>query len=488
MLPVSTSFLTTPFIVVQALADHITVSGHDGGTGAAAWTGLKGAGLPWELGLAETQQTLVLNGLRDRVKLQTDGQLKTGRDVAVACLLGAEEYGFATAPLIAMGCIMMRKCHLNTCPVGIATQDEELRRKFSGQPEHVMNYFFLLAEEVREIMAKLGYKTMEEMIGQTQHLETNKRGQHYKSRGLDLSPLLTPASELNPSAGIRNHTTQYHGLDIAKDNVFIEQAMPALENKTPVVINDTVENINRTLGTMLSYEISTRHGADGLPDDTITLNLDGHAGQSLGFTLAKGITVNVAGDANDYIGKGLSGGKISVYPPADVIADGFDAKQHVIVGNVALYGATAGKAFFRGKGGERFCVRNSGALAVVEGVGDHGCEYMTGGVMISLGETGRNFAAGMSGGVAYIYDPDGKFPARCNMGLVGFESVDTPDENEELYGYIKEHVDATGSDLGQDMLDNWDVTVGNFVKVMPHDYKRVLGERAAAAAVAEAAA
>ena len=470
--------------VAKALADHITISGHDGGTGAAAWTGVKGAGLPWELGLAETQQTLVLNGLRDRIKLQTDGQLKTGRDVAIAALLGAEEFGFATAPLVVMGCIMMRKCHLNTCPVGIATQDEELRRKFSGQPEHVMNYFILLAEEVREIMAKLGYRKLEDMISQTQHLEVNRRGLHYKSRGLDLSPLLTPASELNPSAGIRNLTTQYHYLDIKKDNKFIKLAKDALESQTPVIIEDEVENLDRTLGTMLSYEVSSRYGKDGLPDDTIQLKLKGHGGQSLGFTLAKGISLSVEGDANDYTGKGLSGGKISVFPAPEVVAGGFKPEEHVVVGNVCLYGATAGKAFFRGKAGERFCVRNSGALAVVEGVGDHGCEYMTGGIMVCLGETGRNFAAGMSGGVSYIYDPEGKFPPRCNMGLVGLETIDTPEESEEVYNYIKEHVAATGSSVGQGMLDNWDAQVGSFVKVMPHDYKRVLEERAAAAAEA----
>lgn len=411
---------------------------------------------------------------------------QTGRDVAIACLLGAEEFGFATAPLIAMGCIMMRKCHLNTCPVGIATQDEELRRKFSGQPEHVMNYFFLMAEEIREIMAKLGYKTMEEMIGQTQHLEVNSRGLHYKSRGLDLSPLLTPASELNPSAGVRNLTTQYHGLDKAKDNEFIEAAKEALESKTPVVINGECTNINRTLGTMLSYEVSKRFGEEGLPDDTIKLNLKGHAGQSFGFTLAKGITINVEGDANDYTGKGLSGGKIAVYPSPEVVAGGFNPSEHVVVGNVCLYGATAGKCFFSGKAGERFCVRNSGALAVVEGVGDHGSEYMTGGVVVCLGETGRNYAAGMSGGIAYIYDPDGKFPARCNMGLVGLETIDTEEEKREVYGYIQEHVEATGSNVGQAMLDNWDTRVGQFVKVMPHDYKRVLLEKAEAAAAAGA--
>jgi glutamate synthase (NADH) len=470
----------------KALSDHITISGHDGGTGAAAWTGVKGAGLPWELGLAETQQTLVLNGLRDRIKLQTDGQIKTGRDVVIAALLGAEEYGFATTPLIALGCIMMRKCHLNTCPVGIATQDEELRRKFSGQPEHVVNYFFFLAEEVREIMAKLGYRKMEDMIGQTQHLEANKRGLHYKSRGLDLSPLLTPASELNPSAGIINRTTQDHGLMKKKDVDFIKKAAQALESKIPVVIEAETNNLDRTLGTMLSYEVSKRYGAEGLPDDTIHLKLRGHGGQSMGFTLAKGITLTVEGDANDYIGKGLSGGKIAVFPSEKVIADGFKAEEHVVVGNVCIYGATRGKAFFRGKAGERFCVRNSGALAVVEGVGDHGCEYMTGGVMVCLGETGRNFAAGMSGGIAYIYDPEGKFPKRCNMGLVGLETIDTPEEKDEVYEYIQEHVAMTGSAVGREMLDNWDSRVSHFVKVFPHDYKRVLLEREEAAKKAAA--
>jgi glutamate synthase (NADH) len=473
--------------VAKALSDHITISGHDGGTGAAAWTGVKGAGLPWELGLAETQQTLVLNGLRDRIKLQTDGQLKTGRDVAIACLLGAEEFGFATAPLIAMGCIMMRKCHLNTCPVGIATQDEELRRKFSGQPEHVVNYLMLLAEDVREIMAKLGYRKMEDMIGQTQHLEVNTRGLHYKSRGLDLSPLLTPASELNPSAGIRNLTGQYHGLDVAKDNSFIGKAAAALDNGEKVIIEDECTNLNRTMGTMLSYNVSKKYGKDGLPDDTIQIKLKGHGGQSMGFTLAKGITMTVEGDANDYTGKGLSGGKIAVYPRPEVIADGFKAEDHVVVGNVCLYGATAGKAFFRGKAGERFCVRNSGALAVVEGVGDHGCEYMTGGIVVCLAETGRNFAAGMSGGIAYIYDPDGKFPARCNMGLVGLDKIDSEEEKQEVYEFIKEHVMHTGSTLGQEMLDEWETRVDKFVKVFPHDFKRVLLERKAAEAAVEAA-
>mmetsp|Transcript_14199 Transcript_14199/g.20992 ORF Transcript_14199/g.20992 Transcript_14199/m.20992 type:complete len:1591 (-) Transcript_14199:142-4914(-) len=471
--------------VAKAMSDHITISGHDGGTGAAAWTGVKGCGLPWELGLAETQQTLVLNGLRDRIRLQTDGQLKTGRDVAIACLLGAEEFGFATAPLIAMGCIMMRKCHLNTCPVGIATQDEELRRKFSGQPEHVVNYFFMLAEDVREHMAKLGYRSIDEMIGQSQHLQMNQKGLHYKSRGLDLSPLLTPAHELNPSAGTRHLTLQDHGLDKKKDNELIELARPALEDATPVVIETDIDNLDRTAGTMLSYEVSKKYGKDGLPDDTIQIKMKGHGGQSMGFTLAKGITMTVEGDANDYTGKGLSGGKIAVYPSQDVINEiGFVPEDNVVVGNVCLYGATSGKAFFRGKAGERFCVRNSGALAVVEGVGDHGAEYMTGGHLVILGETGRNFGAGMSGGIAYIYDPDQKFPERCNMGLVGLEKVDTEVEKGELYSYIQQHIEATGSTVGQDMLENWDATVKNFVKVMPHDYKRVLAERAAAEAEA----
>ena len=464
--------------VAKALSDHIVISGHDGGTGAAAWTGVKGCGLPWELGLAEAQQTLALNGLRDRIKLQTDGQIKTGRDVAIACLLGAEEFGFATAPLIAMGCIMMRKCHLNTCPVGIATQDEELRKKFSGQPEHVMNYFFLLAEEVREIMAKLGYSTMEEMIGQTQHLEVNKRGLNYKSRGLDLTPLLTPAAELNPNTGLRNLTGQDHGLDKALDNDFIAKAKDALESQTPVVYEGEINNLNRTAGTMLSYEVSSRFGKEGLPDDTIQLKLKGHGGQSMAFTLAKGITMTVEGDANDYCGKGLSGGKIAVYPKQNVVDDGFVPEDHVVVGNVALYGAAAGKAFFRGKGGERFCVRNSGATTVIEGLGDHGCEYMTGGRVVVLGPTGRNFAAGMSGGIAYVYDPNGEFPDKCNMGLVGLESIETEEEKQAVFDYVREHVEYTNSDLGKQFLENWDERVKHFVKVMPHDYKRVLEEQA----------
>mmetsp|Transcript_27202 Transcript_27202/g.54311 ORF Transcript_27202/g.54311 Transcript_27202/m.54311 type:complete len:555 (+) Transcript_27202:2-1666(+) len=468
--------------VAKAVADHIVVSGHDGGTGAAAWTGVKGCGLPWELGLAETQQTLVLNNLRDRVKLQTDGQLKTGRDVVIAGLLGAEEFGFATAPLVAMGCIMMRKCHLNTCPVGIATQDEELRKKFNGQPEHVMNYFFLLGEEIREIMSELGVRKFDDLIGQTQLLEVNKAVQHYKSKNLDLSPLLTTAGELNPEARFVHSMNQDHGLDKALDNELIAGAMPALENKEKVVLESHIHNENRTCGTMLSYEVSSRYGVEGLPDDTIHIKLDGHGGQSLGFTLAKGIFLDLEGDANDYCGKGLSGGKIAVYPKPNVIEDGFEAENNVVVGNVCLYGATSGKAFFRGKAGERFCVRNSGALAVVEGLGDHGAEYMTGGRLVCLGETGRNFAAGMSGGIAYIYDPSGQFAERCNMGLVELVDVADEEESAELRGYVEEHISHTDSAVGKGLVANWDAEVKNFVKVYPVDYRRVLEEKAAAAA------
>lgn len=373
--------------VAKAKADHITVSGGDGGTGAAAWTGVKGAGLPWELGIAETQQTLVLNDLRSRVKLQADGQIKTGKDVVIAALLGAEEFGFSTAPLIALGCIMMRKCHLNTCPVGVATQDPLLRAKFSGKPEHVVNFFFMMAEEIREIMASLGYRTFDEMIGQVQHLTVNSDALHYKSQGLDLKPLLINPKTLNPKAGIVKEMEQDHLLERALDMTLVEKAKAALESKTPVSIDLPVTNLNRTVGTILSYHISKKHGKEGLPDGTIKIKLHGHGGQSLGFALASGVQLEVEGDSNDYVGKGLSGGTIAVYPAKKGVLDsGFVAENNVVVGNVCLYGATKGKAFFRGKAGERFCVRNSGALAVVEGVGDHGCEYMTGGRVVVLGK------------------------------------------------------------------------------------------------------
>jgi len=464
--------------VAKAKADHITISGHDGGTGAAAWTGVKGAGLPWELGIAEAQQTLVLNDLRSRVKLQTDGQIRNGRDCTIAALLGAEEMGFATGPLIALGCIMMRKCHLNTCPVGIATQDPVLRAKFKGQPEHVVNYFFLLAEEIRENMAKLGFRTFEEMIGRSDLLEVDRSAMHYKSKGLDLSPLLQTAPSLNPNnSGVYKVMEQDHGLDSVIDNELIEAARPALDHGEKVRLEYPITNLDRTTGTILSYNISKKFGKEGLPNDTIHIKFKGQAGQSLGFTLAKGVFLEVEGDANDYVGKGLSGGKVAVYPSQTVIDGGFNPSDNVLVGNVCLYGATSGAAFFRGKAGERFCVRNSGALAVVEGVGDHGCEYMTGGRTVVLGPTGRNFAAGMSGGIAYVYDPNREFPAKCNMGMVSLEAVDTDEEREVLKGYIQEHISHTKSDVGQTILDKWDLEVENFVKVFPNDYKRVLQEQ-----------
>jgi glutamate synthase (NADPH/NADH) len=465
--------------VAKAKADHITVSGHDGGTGAAVWTAIKGAGLPWELGVAEAQQTLVLNDLRSRVRLQTDGQLKNGRDVVVAALLGAEEYAFSTAPLIAMGCIMMRKCHLNTCPVGVATQDPDLRRKFTGKPEHVVNYFYFMAEEIREIMAELGFRTMEEMVGRVDKLEVNEDVLHYKSQGLDLSPLLTPATSLNENnSGVFKTMEQDHGIQERIDLKIVEaaKAAGALDGKGTLEMELPITNLDRTTGTILSYNISKLHGEAGLPDDSIRLKFNGHAGQSFGFALAKGVSMTVEGDANDYVGKGLSGGKIVVYPTQSLQDKGFCAEDNVIVGNTCMYGATSGKAFLRGKAGERFCVRNSGALAVVEGVGDHGCEYMTGGKMVCLGSTGRNFAAGMSGGIAYVYDPNGLFPDRCNRGMVALQSVDSAKEVEELRSYLAEHVETTSSPVAQKMLSNWDAEVKHFVKVMPHDYARVLAE------------
>ncbi|RYH28910.1 glutamate synthase large subunit [archaeon] len=465
--------------VAKAKADHITISGGDGGTGAAAWTGIKGAGLPWELGLAEAQQTLVMNNLRGRVRLQTDGQLKTGRDVVIAACLGAEEFGFATAPLIALGCIMMRKCHLNTCPVGIATQDPLLRKKFNGKPEYVVNFFFLLAEEIREYMAELGVKSIDEMVGRADLLEVDRNALHDKNHGLDLSGILTTSQQLNPKAEVKKAIQQDHMLDKALDQRFIADARPALEEGVPVSLEYPVDNMNRTVGTMLSYHISKKFGRDGLPDGTIYIKLNGHGGQSLGFALAKGVFIEVEGDSNDYVGKSLSGGTIAVYPNKDALAQGFKAENNVIVGNVCLYGATSGKAFFRGKAGERFAVRNSGALTVAEGVGDHGCEYMTGGRVVVLGETGRNFAAGMSGGIAYIYDPDQQFSTRCNMGMVGLEKVDTKEESLQLRSYIAEHGEKTGSTVAANILKNWDKEVGHFVKVMPHDFKRVLMEAAA---------
>jgi glutamate synthase domain-containing protein 2/glutamate synthase domain-containing protein 3 len=469
--------------VAKAKAEHITVSGYDGGTGAAAWTGIKHAGLPWELGLAETQQTLVLNDLRSRVTLQTDGQLKTGRDVVVGALLGAEEFGFATAPLIALGCIMMRKCHLNTCPVGVATQDPLLRKKFTGTPEHVMNFLWLLAEDVRRHMAALGFRRVADMVGRCDMMEVNADAVNYKSRHLDLSPILLPAASLNPGVGTMKTAghDQDHGLEAALDKTIIARAAPALSGSgAKVHMEFPVTNLNRSVGAMLSCEVSRKFGGAGLPPGSINIKLRGHAGQSLGFVLAPGVSIDVEGDANDYVGKGLSGGELAVYPAPGVVEAGFAAEANTIVGNVALYGATKGNAFFRGKAGERFAVRNSGATTVVEGCGDHGCEYMTGGRVVVLGATGRNFAAGMSGGIAYIHDPSAVFPSLCNTEMVDLEPVVAAEDAQELRAVIEMHAARTGSPVAAALLADWAAAQRQFVKVMPHDYKRVLREQALA--------
>jgi glutamate synthase (NADPH/NADH) large chain len=460
--------------VVKGYADHILISGDVGGTGASPLTSIKHAGLPWELGIAETHQTLVLNGLRSRVVLQTDGGLKTGRDVVIAALLGAEEMGFSTAPLIALGCIMMRKCHLNTCPVGVATQDPVLRKKFTGTPEHVVNYLFLVAEHTREIMAELGFRTINEMIGHTDCLVADEAVRHWKSEGLDLTPILVNVSEARPGEDVYCTTKQDHGLEQALDNQLISMSEPALERGEKVKIELPILNINRATGTMLSHAVAGKHGEDGLPDDTIHLKFSGSAGQSLGAFLSRGISIELEGDANDYVGKGLSGGRIAVYPPTEST---FVPQENMIIGNVALYGAISGKAFFRGLAAERFCVRNSGAVTCIEGVGDHGCEYMTGGRAVILGPTGRNFAAGMSGGVAYVWDPDGTFPLHCNPLTVDLDPMDQAADIHELREIIEEHRDLTGSTLAADILENWEICLEQFVKIMPVDYKRVLSER-----------
>ena len=462
--------------VTKAKTEHLVIAGHDGGTGASPLTSIKHAGLPWELGLAETHQTLVMNNLRSRVVLQTDGQLKTGRDVAIAALLGAEEFGFATAPLVTLGCIMMRKCHLNTCPVGIATQDPELRKKFKGQPEHVVNYLFMVADELREIMARLGIRTLNEMVGRVDLLQSNIAIDHWKAKGLDLSKILAPAKAVFPNTGTYQTITQDHGLDKALDNQLIELAAPALEKGEKVDIELPVININRVVGTMLSNEVAKRWGEQMLPDDTINIKLNGSAGQSLGAWLAKGITITVEGDCNDFVGKGLSGGRIVVYPPKNST---FKAEDNVIAGNVNLYGATGGEAYFRGIAAERFAVRNSGASAVVEGIGDHGCEYMTGGRVVILGQTGRNFGAGMSGGVAYVWDKDKSFARQCNTESYELEGVNDAADQAELKTLISKHLQYTGSAVAQQILANWDQAIKQFVKVMPSDYKRVLAEIAA---------
>ena len=460
--------------VTKAKADHILISGETGGTGASPLTSIKHAGLPWELGIAETHQTLVLNDLRSRVVLQTDGGLKTGRDVVIAALLGAEEMGFSTAPLITMGCIMMRKCHLNTCPVGIATQNKELRKKFNGSPDNVVNYLFMVAEEARQLMAQLGFRSINEMVGRVDVLEMQKAIDHWKADGIDLSSILTPIEKPHADVGTYCTQSQDHGLDKVLDMKLLELAKPALEKGEAVEIELPIINTDRTTCTILSNELAKAHGAELLPEDTVKIKFNGSAGQSLGAFLAKGVSIELEGDANDYVGKGLSGGNLTIYPPKE---SSFKPEENILVGNVCLYGATRGKAFFRGCAAERFCVRNSGASAVIEGVGDHGCEYMTGGRAVILGSTGRNFAAGMSGGVAYIWDPDNTFPANCNMEMVELEKVEDVEDIAELQGLIEEHARRTGSTVATEVLDNWSTTLGQFVKVMPTDYKRVLLER-----------
>jgi glutamate synthase (NADPH/NADH) large chain len=477
--------------VAKAKADHVTIAGHDGGTGASPWSSIMHAGTPWELGLAETQQTLVLNRLRGRISVQVDGQLKTGRDVVIGALLGADEFGFATAPLVVEGCIMMRKCHLNTCPVGVATQDPVLRRRFRGQPEHVVNYFFFVAEEARELMAKLGIRRFDDLIGRTDLLDTRKGIEHWKAKGLDFSRIFYMPQM--PAEVARHHCeAQNHGLEKALDNRLIELAAPALERGEKVTIEMPIRNIHRTVGTMLSGRVAKRYGHEGLPDGTIHVRLAGSAGQSFGAFLARGVWLDLVGDTNDYCGKGLSGGRISVQPSPKFRGE---PAENIITGNVVLYGAIEGEAYFRGVAGERFAVRNSGAQAVVEGVGDHGCEYMTGGTVVVLGPTGRNFAAGMSGGIAYVLDADGDFARRCNTAMVALEPLLSEREQEAKLGreywhkgradeaivreLIERHARFTGSTRARAILERWADFRPKFVKVFPHEYRRALGELAA---------
>ncbi len=478
--------------VSKAKSDHITISGHDGGTGASPWSSIKHAGTPWELGLAETQQTLVLNRLRGRIAVQVDGQIKTGRDVVIGAILGADEFGFATAPLVVSGCIMMRKCHLNTCPVGVATQDPVLRRKFSGKPEYVINYFFFVAEEARELMASLGIRRFSELIGRSDLLDKKQGIEHWKAKGLDFSKIFfTPKM---PAEVARHHCEkQAHGLEKALDNRLIELARPAIERGEKVAIDMPIRNINRTFGTMLSHEIAKRYGHEGLPEDTIHVRLAGSAGQSFGAFLARGVTLDLVGDTNDYCGKGLSGGRITVQPSPKFRGE---PSENIITGNVVLYGAIAGEAYFRGVAGERFAVRNSGASAVVEGVGDHGCEYMTGGTVAVLGVTGRNFAAGMSGGIAYVLDTDGQFIKRCNVAMVDLEPLLSESEQQAKVGrelwhlgqadevlarqLIERHARFTNSRYAREILEKWALYRPRFIKIFPKEYRRALGELAAA--------
>jgi len=487
--------------VTKCKADHLVIAGHDGGTGASPWSSIKHAGTPWELGLAETQQTLVLNQLRGRVRVQADGQMKTGRDVVIGALLGADEFGFATAPLVVEGCIMMRKCHLNTCPVGVATQDPVLRAKFAGRPEHVVNFFFFVAEEARQIMAQLGIRKFDDLIGRSEFLDTRKGIAHWKASGLDFSRVFhQPAM---PAGVSRLHNdVQDHGLDKALDRKLIERSRPAIERGEKVQFMEDARNLNRSVGAMLSGEL-IRQRPEGLPDHTLFIQMEGTGGQSFGAFLAQGITLYLIGDSNDYTGKGLSGGRVVVRPSIEFRGD---ATKNIIAGNTALYGATSGEAYFRGVAGERFAVRLSGATTVVEGTGDHGCEYMTGGTVVVLGKTGRNFAAGMSGGVAYVYDEDGQFSKRCNTAMVSLDKVLSADEQTTsveraiwhkgetdealLRQLIEAHHKWTGSLRAREILDHWADSRARFVKVFPNEYKRALGEihakSAAGATIAKA--
>ncbi len=459
--------------VAKAKSDVVLISGHDGGTGASPASSIKYAGIPWELGLAETQQTLVLNKLRDRIIVQVDGQMKTGRDVVIGALLGAEEFGFATAPLIVLGCVMERACHLDTCSVGIATQNPELRKRFKGEPEHVINFFRFVAEEVRETMAQLGFRKFDDMIGRSDLLDMRRAIDHWKARGVDLSAILH-RPQVGPEVATRRVIHQDHGLDRALDQNLLKLAAPALERGEAVTIKMPIRNVNRTVGTILGSEVTRRHGFKGLPDDTITISFNGSAGQSFGAFLPAGITLSLDGDANDYLGKGLSGGKVIVYPPS---ACTFVPEENILIGNVALYGATGGSLFARGVAGERFAVRNSGAIAVVEGAGDHCCEYMTGGRVVVLGRTGRNFGAGMSGGIAYVYDGAGDFASRCNTEMVAVERLEDSEDLDLVRGLMERHVECTGSGVAERLLRDWPKVAERFVKVMPLDYRRVLEEK-----------
>ena len=462
--------------VAKAHADHILVSGDTGGTGASPLTSIKHAGLPWELGIAEAHQTLVMNNLRSRVTLQTDGGLKTGRDVVIAALLGAEEFGFATAPLITLGCIMMRKCHLNTCPVGIATQDPELRAKFAGKPEHVVNYLFMVAEDARQIMASLGFASIDEMVGRTDCLKVDHAIKHWKSDGLDLTPILKPAKGPTPDTETHQTIPQDHGLEKSLDmQVLLPSCRKTIETGVPIELHLPIINTNRTVGTILSHHIAKKYGQKGLPANSIHVKFRGSAGQSFGAFLAHGVTLEIEGDANDYVGKGLSGGRIAIYPDRNA---GFKPQDNIIIGNVCLYGATMGELFVRGRAAERFAVRNSGCSAVIEGVGDHGCEYMTGGRVVILGPTGRNFAAGMSGGVAYVLDDINALRIRTNLGTVELEPLVDPQDIAEVLALVTSHAELTKSTVAQELLQNWQSSLSRFVKVIPTDYKRVLAEQA----------